>query len=413
IDESYGFTKDAGTYLLYIPNKADDWAKDTINGKNQYHIRFRITQGSYTTKPKLDQIKLSNADVCRVQFNNTPADTILGYLLEGTGYTEDATDQCPSTGITIRGEYDSKLRWIFGLGSALTWVDGAGDMQRYDCWIDTSKKVHYKQHRGTDRGDISANFRALSNKMGYGEMGTRIFSTGGQEGINQKKAIVEDLTAQGEHQLREIVLEDNKITTYEPLKEEALKSLANRKNPLKDVTGDLDTKFWLDTTMDVGDKILVHQPDWNLNNQELYVMRAVIGPSVTKLDLGNSQIHLEHMRSTLQRQMDIHNVWMHGAVSTYVIGPEEDNFERENATIVHPVRMTIEVPSNARAINHVEMSWTLMNYISSVKGSGEGGGHTHSTGDSGSKGAHLHTIANSGLEGAHLHTIANSGLEGA
>ena len=412
IDESYGFTKDAGTYLLYIPNKADDWAKDTINGKNQYHIRFRLTEGSYSTLPKLDQIKVSNADVCRVQFNDTPADTILGYLLEGTGYTEDATDQCPSTEITIRGEYDSKLRWIYGLGSALTWEDVDGDMQRYDCWIDTSKKVHYKQHRGTDQGDISANFRALRNKLGYEEMGTRIFSTGGQEGINQKKAIVEDLTAQGEHKLREIVLEDHRITAYEEIKKEALKSLANRKDPLKDVTGDLDTKYWLDKIMDVGDKILVHQPDWNLNNQELYVMRAVIGPSVTKLDLGNSQIHLEHLRSTLQRQMDIGNVWMHGSVSTYVVGPEEDNYERKDGTTAYPLRFTIETPDDTRAINHVEIGWTLMDYQSSVTGSGEGGGHDHTAGLVGSDGAHYHGEGPTGYEGSHDHNTNYSGGHG-
>ena len=410
IDESYSFTEDAGTYLLYIPNKADDWAKDTVNGKKQYYIRFRLTEGSYSTSPKLDQIKLSNADVCRVQFNDTAADTILGYLLEGTGYTEDATDQCPSTEITIRGEYDSRLRWIYGLGSALTWEDSNGDIQRYDCWIDTSKKVHYKQHRGTDQGDISADFRALSNKIGYGEMGTRIFSTGGQEGINQKKAVVEDLTAQGLHKLREIVLEDNRITAYEGIKEEALKSLANRKNPLKDVTGDLDTKYYLDTTMDVGDKILVHQPDWNLNNQELYIMRAVIGPSETKLDLGNSQIHLEHLRSTLQRQMDIGNVWMHGSVSTYVVGPEEDNYERKDATTAYPLRFTIEVPDNARGINHVEIGWELLPYKSSVGGSGSGGGHSHSSGPSGRDGAHLHNTAASYGGGGHGHSTGGSGL---
>jgi hypothetical protein len=31
IDESYAFTEDAGTYLFYMPNKPDDWTKDTIN----------------------------------------------------------------------------------------------------------------------------------------------------------------------------------------------------------------------------------------------------------------------------------------------------------------------------------------------------------------------------------------------
>ena len=412
IDESYAFTEDAGTYLFYMPNKPDDWAKDTINGKNQYHIRFRITQGSYSTLPKLDRIWLSNADVCRVQFNEVAANTILDYVLAGTGYSEDATDQCPSTAITMRGEYDSKLRWTFGIGSALTWEDANGDKQRYDVWIDTSNKTHFKQQRGTDKGDLSGDFRAVNNKMGYHGIGTRIFGAGGYDGINQKRAIVEDTTAQATHKLREIVLEDSRITGYEALKAETQKSLTIRKAPLKEVSGDIDTKYWLDNSLSVGDKITINQPDWNLNDQELYIMRAAIDPSNTHLDLGTSQMHLEHMRASLQRQMDINNVWMHGAVSTYISGPVEDNYQRVDATTVYPVTMKIQVPSNARAINRVEISWTLSNYKSSVKpSSSSGGGHNHSHGASGGGGGHNHT-GSSDLDGGHLHGIGNSGLEG-
>lgn len=410
IDESYAFTEPAGTHLLYTGNKPDDWAKDTVNGKNQYHLRFRITQGSYTTqKPKLDRIWLSNADVCRVQFNEVSAKTIMGYVLAGTGYSEDATDQCPTNAITIRGEYDSRLRWAFGIGSALTWEDGNGDKQRYDVWVDTSKKVHYKQQRGTDKGNLSGYFRAVNNKMGYHGIGTRIFGAGSYEGINQKRAIVEDTTAQATHKLREIVLEDNRITGYDALKEETQKSLTTHKAPLKEVSGDIDTQYWLDHSLAVGDKITINQPDWNLNNQELYIMRASIDPSNTHLDLGTSQMHLEHMRSSLQRQMDVNNVWMHGSVSTYVIGPEEENYDRVDNETAHPVRMTIDVPSNARAINHVEISWTLMDYQSSVTGSGSGGGHSHGAGPVGREGAHLHGSGPSGYEGGHDHATGDEG----
>ena len=370
IDESYAFTEDAGTYLLYTGNKPDDWAKDTINGKNQYYIRFRITQGSYSTKPKSDRVWLSNADVCRVQFDNVSAKTILGYVLEGMGYSEDATDQCPDIVIpSIRGELDTNLRWIFGIGSALTWEDANGDKQRYDTWIDTSKKVHYKQQRGTDKGDLSGDFRAVNNKMGYHGIGTRIFGKGLGDGINQKTAIVEDTTAQAEHKLREIVLEDSKITGYEALKAETQKSLTIRKAPLKEVSGDIDTKYWLDNSLSVGDKITINQPDWNLNDQELYIMRAVIDPSNTHLDLGTSQMHLEHMRSSLQRQMDINNVWMHGAVSVYIAGPIVDNYQRVDDTTVYPVKMKILIPNDVRAINKVKISWALSNFKSSAKAS--------------------------------------------
>ena len=405
IDESYAFTEDAGTYLFYMPNKPDDWGKNTVNGKKKYWIRFRITQGSYTTLPKLDRIWASNTDVCRVQFNDVAANTILGYVLAGTGYSEDATDQCPADAITIRGEYDSKLRWIFGIGSALTWEDGNGDKQRYDVWIDTSKKTHFKQQRGSDKGDLSGDFRTVNNKMGYHGIGTRIFGAGGYDGVNQKRAIVEDTTAQATHKLREIVLEDSRITGYEALKAETQKSLTIRKAPLKEVSGDIDTKYLLDNSLSVGDMITINQPDWNLNDQELYIMRAVIDPSNTHLDLGTSQMHLEHMRSSLQRQMDINNVWMHGATNIYQLGPAADNFERVNATTVYPLEMSVQTPSDVRAINKVEISWRLSNYKSSVKpSSSSGGGHNHSHGGSGVEGGHDH-LGSSDLDGGHIHAI--------
>lgn len=413
IDESYAFTGDPGTYLLYIPNKADDWAKDTVNSVTQYWIRFRITQGSYSTLPKLDRIWLSNADVCRIQFNDISAKTILGYILDGTGYNEHATDQCPTDLISIRFEYESLLRCIAGIAKALTWEDGDGNKKQYDWWIDTNKDVHFKQERGTDKGDISADFRALNNKIGYHGVGTRIFGAGGYDGINQKRAITEDITAQGTYALREIVVEDNRITDYATLKDEVQKTLAFRKAPLKEVSGDINTQFWLDQSLSVGDKVTVNQPDWNLNNQELYIVRAQIDPSNTQLDLGTSQMHLEHMRSSLQRQMDINNVWMHGAVSTFVSGPVEENYQRVDVSTVYPVTMKIQIPSNARAINHVEISWVLSNYKSSVKPTtSSGGGHYHTMSNAGWSGGHLHSIPNSGSEGGHNHS-GSSSYEGA
>ncbi|RLG33686.1 hypothetical protein DRN97_04400, partial [Methanosarcinales archaeon] len=411
IDESNAFTESAGTYLLFIPNKADDWAKNSVNATSKYWIRFRITQGSYTTAPKLDRIWLSNTDVCRVQFVDTSAKTILSYVLDGTGYSEDATDQCPTTQITIRGEYESRLRWIAGIARALSWTDADGDVHSYDWWIDTSKKVHFKQQRGTARGDISANFTMLTNRMNYQQLATRVYGFGSYEGINQKRAIVEDTDAQNTYGLRELVFPDLKITNYQPLKEEMQKVLADHKTPLPEISCTVDTKYCLDLGLKVGDTVTINQPVWNISNQQYRVMRMELGPSRTQIDLGISQTHLEHIQSNLQRQMEINNVWMHGSVTTFISGPVEENYERVDADTVYPVILKIDLPDNTRAINRVELSWTLHPYKSSVNGSEGGGGHYHSIGFSGWEGGHFHTIGDSGYEGAHWH-IADTDYAG-
>jgi hypothetical protein len=87
IDTSQYFTADIGEHYLMIPNKPSDWAKDTVNSISKFWIRKVSVSGSYTTNPKLDQIWVSQTDVCRVQFDNLYLDDMLDDVLIDTDYS--------------------------------------------------------------------------------------------------------------------------------------------------------------------------------------------------------------------------------------------------------------------------------------------------------------------------------------
>lgn len=382
IDESRGFTKDPGTYYLVLSGKPSDWAKNAVNSVEKYWIRLRISAWtSTTTAPKLDRIWIGDTDIYRVQFDNIAADTILGYVLDSTDYSEDATDQCPADLISMRMEYESRLRCAFGIAKALTWDDG-GNKKPYDCWITTDKKVHFKQQRGSSKGDISADLAMLDNAESYQGIGNRIFGLGSFDGINQRRAIVENQTSQDSYSLREIPLKDLRFSHETSLKELIQKHLTDSKAPLKEVSCEIKTKYWLDNSFSVGDEITIDQPDWNVSAQTYRIMQAVIGPGRTTLDLGIQQTHLENIRSVLQRQVDIADVWMAGATNIYQVGPLLDNFERVDNTTVFPLTLKIFIPDEAKFINHVKLNWKLDNYRadSTVAQSKDLGTKTSSTG---------------------------------
>jgi hypothetical protein len=151
LDESNAFTEDPGTYNLIIPHPPSDWARNTVDGKKKYWIRYRVISGSYSTEPKLDQAFIVNVDIYRTYYFDTSARAILLDVLEGTEYTMDETDICPEDVISIVAEYQSPLRLIAAIPNALTWIDtGDGNKKKaYQWWIDDNKKVHIKTRRGT------------------------------------------------------------------------------------------------------------------------------------------------------------------------------------------------------------------------------------------------------------------------
>jgi hypothetical protein len=321
LDESRAFTEDSGTYFITIPHKPSDWAKDTVNGIKKFWIRARLSVGFYTDQPALDRIKITDIDVYRVYYFETAADTIMTDVLAGTGYSMDATDECPSDEISIVAAYETKLRFIAGVANALTWDDN-GDKKPYQWWIDTSKKVHFKQKRGATLGDITAELTVLNNVEDYFHLSNRLHFLGNYDGRFQLRAVIENTDSQDTHEIRELAVPEERFNNYTPLREAAQKAMTYTKAPLQKIAATVTTKYWVDNSFEVGDTVTLHHSRWNVDETAFQIVRADIGPRVTKLDMGISQEHLDGLKAGLQRQLDITGIRMHGSTSLLQFGPE-------------------------------------------------------------------------------------------
>jgi hypothetical protein len=406
LDETRAFTESPGTYYITIPHKPSDWAKDTVNSVKKFWIRARLSAGSYTTSPALDRIKMTNIDVYRVYYFETAANSIMTDVLAGTGYSMDVTDVCPSDTISIVAEYESKLRLIAGIANALTW-DDSGDKKAYQWWIDTSKKVHFKQKRGATLGDITAELTILNNVEDYFNLSNRLHFLGNYDGRFQLRAIIENTASQDTHELRELAVPEERYNNYIPLKEAAQKAMTYTKAPLQKIAATVTTKYWLDNAFEVGDTVTLHKDTWNVDETAFQIVRADIGPRVTNIDMGISQEHLDGLKAGLQRQLDITGIRMHGSTSLLQFGPETSNYQRVDTTTVYPSRLKIEIPSDVRYIHKVLLSWTIGPYHADVTpDTSETTGHDH-TGYTGADGAHDHTGTTLTAD-PHLHIIGNA-----
>ena len=400
LDETRAFTEDPGTYYITIPHKPSDWAKDTVNSVKKFWVRARLSVGSYTTSPALDRIKMTNIDVYRVYYFETAADTIMTDVLAGTGYSMDVTDVCPSDTISIVAEYETKLRIIAGIANALTW-DDSGDKRAYQWWIDTSKKVHFKQKRGATLGDITGELTILNNIEDYFNLSNRLHFLGNYDGLSKLRAIIENTDSQDTHKIRELAVSEERYNNYIPLKEAAQKAMTYTKAPLQKIAATVTTKYWLDNSFEVGDTVTLYATSWDVASQAFQIVRADIGPRVTNLDMGISQEHLDGLKAGLQRQLDITGIRMHGSTTLLQFGPETMNYHRVNDSTVYPSRLKIEIPSDVRYIHKVLLSWTIGPYRADVEpDTGSTSGHDH-TGYTGSSSAHDHT-GTTGLDGAHI-----------
>ena len=371
IDTSQFFTDDVGEHYIIIPNKPSDWVKDTVNGVNLFWIRIVADAGRSSVNPKLDQIWISQTDVCRVQFDNLYLDDMLDDVLEGTGYTSDAG--VPHIIIPgIRGEYYSKLQWVAGLASAATWEDGNGYKQNYLWWIDSSKVVHIAESTGVSFGDITSDLNVLTNKMNYFDMGNRLFSLGSGDGINQTRAAVEDLTSQTANGLREALVTDARILEYGALKEFTQKALTASKDEQEVISLSMSTYDWFEGGYEISDVIKLHQPIWGIPDETEYrIIRCDIGKDIVKIDVGDPRQHLDTVQADLKAQIDVSDVYMAGATNIYAQSVQ-GNMER-TAGNVYPLILKIRIPDDAVKINKVLLDWTLSGFRTYTSVAGDGG----------------------------------------
>ena len=381
IDTSYFFTADTGEHYIMISNKPSDWAKDTINSVEKFWIRIILVSGGYATNPKLDQIWISQTDVCRVQYDNLYLDDMLDDVLEGTGYTSDAA--VPHIVIPgIRGEYHSKLQWVAGLASAATWEDGDGYKQNYLWWIDSNKVVYIEESTGVSFGDITSKLSVLTNKIDYFDIGNRLFSLGSGDGINQTRAVIEDISSQTANGLREALVTDARILEYNALKEFTQKALTVSKTAQKVISLSMSTFDWFEGGYAISDTIKLHQPIWGIPEETEYrIIRCDIGKDTTKIDVGDPRQHLDTLQADLKAQIDVSDIYMAGATNIYAQSVQ-GNMER-TATNVYPLILKIRIPDDAVKINKVLLDWTLSGFRTYTSVAADGGGCSPTSGDGG------------------------------
>jgi hypothetical protein len=379
LDETNAFTEEPGTYDVIISHPPSDWARNTVDGISKFWIRWRIVSGTYSTQPKLDRIHTVNVDVYRVFYLATSARAILLDVLEDTEYTMDTTDACPEDEINLLAEYESPLRVIAAIPAALTWTDTDGSKKSYQWWIDEAKKVHMKKERGTTHSDdITSDLTIFNNLVDYFNISNRLFGFSKRDGLSQIRAIIENNASQTTHALREIAVPKNEIGKYQTLKASLEKDITYSKDPMQRIKGSVTTEFWGQRGYEVGDRVILHQGEWVVEEGEFQIVKADIGPVLTQLNLGISREHLEGLKSNLKRAFDISNVQMHGSTSLLAAGPETSNYERKFDGSVFSAKLKIEIPSEVVKTHKVLLSWTIGPYRASVnEQTGEGVGHDH------------------------------------
>lgn len=388
LDETKGFTKAAGTRYLIIPNKPSDWAAVAVNGVSAYYVRMRISAfTSATTQPLGDQFWAGDEDIARVQYDNIAANIILGDVLAhanvqyGSSYT---TAECPATLISLRGEYESHLKWISEIAAALTWTDSNNDKHEYDWWIDASNGIHIKQRREifTEASpyDISAKLQVLNRKERH-KIGNRVFGLGYGDGLNQLRNIREHLSSQTTYGLRDLLFEDLRILHLATLDESADVLLGKARAPSITYACSLRFEDFLDAGLALGDWLLINQPEWGASSVKVRIRAYDLNPDSVRLEVSNEMESVSTLINTLQRNVDILNKTMQGATNIYQVGPLTDNFENAK-----PAYLYVYIPTEAKKINKVKLNYKVMQFRAdstlaagggAVNTSSATGGHSH------------------------------------
>jgi len=325
LDLSHGFTKDAGTYYITFPLPVR-WGQ-LMSGIYAMGLRISPTSTLYTTTPILDQVWIttptkSEADdrpltLFRIEYIDTAANTILADVLAGTGFS--AGGSCPSTPISIRGEYQTHLQWIAAIANRLSWTDGNGFENPYEWTISPGNTVTITptiQIPETPSEDGQW-FSILDAETCYDDVATRIIGLGAFNGAQQSSSYAEDYDAS---EIYELVISDLRFANQATLDTHTQKILTGIRVPPQQISVEVPTSAlspqhfgWVDNYT-VGQKVQIKQPAWGITDTKYRIMRASIGPIFTKLDLSIRQKHLESLRSDLAAKIDISNVWPAGAV---------------------------------------------------------------------------------------------------
>lgn len=304
-------------------------------------------------------------DPYRVQFDNTPASTILPLLLAGTSFT---VAECPATLISIRGEYESRLQWISAVASACKYESG-GDTHSCDWWIDVTGGVHIAQVRGSSQGEVPVQ-DVLEREVNYSKIQNTVHGLGQGDGINQLSTSKSNTSSVSTYGAREVLFTDRRYTIQASLDGEAQEYADSHAGPKEEISCSMATAIYYEYDLAPGDSITI-QDEATGTDGEYRIRKATVSPSTIELELSNVSRKISSEIQALKRQVQVDGSYMQGQTVPL-------NFSNmDNVESGYPLKLNIHVPAKTKAINAFFLSFDIEKYRAFVSTTSDESDHTH------------------------------------
>lgn len=324
-------------YAAYLALHFDFFAKD---------------QGQYDTK--------------RVQFDNIAANTILGYVLGGTGYS---VSECPSTNISLRGEYESYLEWIAAIARATKWTDGDSKKRSSDWWI-VGTEVHIANQRGSSKGVIDG-LVTLESEKDYLAIENTAHGFGMGDGINQLVTTKTNAGSVSTHGTRAILRTDRRLRYQTTLDDEMQEHADTHADPIHCIYCAISTYEWYESELSVGDTITLDDYDLDISEAAYRILKATIQLDEVILDIVNVIPSLTSSLSSVKKNLKVDGRYMQGATNIW------QTSHGKNVSNAVPLTLKIFIPSEAVYINSVKLSYAVLDFEKYTGVTAGGSSHTH------------------------------------
>lgn len=329
-----------------------------------------------------------------------------------TGWNTGSNPQDP------QGNWDNGLLYETGIsagsiqfysGNPLTKrYDGLNKLQanydlellcKHDVWVDANKQFNSSVHKGSTTPvtvlQDAKNMTVLDKDVDYEAIVNFCTVYGRGDGINQVEANSSDSGSIAQWGIREPdkPITDKSLTTTQMCQLLADKVVAENKDPKTAYKCDL---YDPGLAVELGDVVTVVDRRLGIETDLRIVGRKrEISASKEKLilDVGSILEEQSDESISIQKDLNIHNASPQGATNIYQVGFPD------NASNSKPFILKFYIPSEAKAINHVLLNFTLENFRAYSTGSAAGGGtSTTSTsttqgGTNASGGTHNHSVS--------------------
>jgi len=124
-----------------------EWSETEIRLKGREGATYGLGGDLLTTTDAASAQSSNNQ--YRIQYDNVAADIVLSEILSGTGYS---VGNCPSTQVSLRGDYRSRLEWVVAVAEALVYLDADGETQEADWSVDyDASEINVGQPLGSNK----------------------------------------------------------------------------------------------------------------------------------------------------------------------------------------------------------------------------------------------------------------------